>query len=272
MKERLLKIGMPLFLVAVMVVALVLSSLPVPLQAAGGTTYNVTLQKGSPIVSMVSINGGVGVPEPSDNVGSTFQMVVEAKAKTEKLKTGPASYYPVTILAKSFKAPSAEFPMIGGGGMAKEVKVMQKDAKGKLYISGGDVDVTGVQGSKLATQIGDGTVDPPGSMIIGPITLVSILTLKSTGKVFMSTGTTYMMTTGKSYLILKGTKSRMEGKAMPNDDTSKNLPIPLVGQPLDLNAGTGALAGTGAVMNSKNKTIGLMDYLNGQLWVMKITK
>jgi hypothetical protein len=222
---------------------------------------------------MVSINGGVGVPEPADNGGTTFQMVVEAKAKTEKLKTGPASYYPVTIIAKSFKAPSAEFPMIGGGGMAKEVKVMQKDAKGKLYISGGDVDVTSVQGAKKVTsQIGDGTVDPAGSMILGPITLVSILTLESTGKVFMSTGTTYMMTTGKSYLILKGTKSRMEGKAMPNDDTSKNLPNPLVGKPLDLNAGTGALVGTATVMNSNNKTIGLMDYLNGQLWVMKISK
>ena len=270
MKERLLKRGVVLFLVAALVVAGVLASHPVTSQAAAkGTTYNVTIQKGSPTVSIVSINSGVGVPQPADNGSTTFQMVVESKAKTEKLPTGPASYYPVTIIAKSWKAPTAEFQMIGGGGTARQVLTMQKDAKGKLYISGGDVDVSTVFGSKAKITIGDGTVDPAGSMII-PVTTVSIITLVDTGKVFLTTIVAYTMTTGKSYIVLKGTKARLEGKALPNDDTSKNLPTPLVGKPIDLAAGTGTLVGGAATLGTKNKQLGLLDYLNSALWVLSI--
>ena len=269
MQARILKIGVSLILVAVVVMAGVLASHPGKSQAAGGTTYNVVMQKGSPTVSIVSINNGVGVPQPADNGSTTFQMVVESKAKTEKLPTGPASYYPVTIIAKSWKAPTAEFAMRGGGGMARQELVMKKDAKGKLYISGGDVDVSTVFGSKAAIKIGDGTVDPAGSMII-PVTTVSIITLVDTGKVFLTTIVAYTMTTGKSYIVLKGTKARLEGKALPNDDTSKNLPTPLVGKPIDLAAGTGALVGGAATLGTKNKQLGLLDYLNSALWVLSI--
>ena len=270
MKERILKWGVPLFLVAVLVAAGVY---PITSQAAAkGTTYNVVLQKGSATVSLVSINAGASAPSTSPMDGVSFKMVVEAKAKTEKLKTGPASYYPVTILAKSYKAPTSKFPMVGGGGMALVNWLMAGDAKGKLYISGGDVDVTVVQGAKKATtQIGDGKVDPAGSLIIR-VNLVQNITMESTGKMFMQTKTTTDMTTGQSYIIVKGSKSRLEGKALPNDDTTKTLPTPLVGQPLDLDAGTGTLVGTNGLLNVKNKTLGVLDYLTDQSWVMKITK
>jgi len=59
---------------------------------------------------------------------------------------------------------------------------------------------------------------------------------------------------------------------MPNDDTSKALTTPLVGQPLDLVAGTGTLVVTTGFMNAKNKMLGMIDNLTGQVWVMTITK
>jgi len=271
MKERLLKRGVTLFLVAVLVVAGVLAS-AIPAQAAAkGTTYNVTLLKGSGVVSMDSIGGGTPVPMPADFEGFTFQLVVEAKAKTEKLKTGPATYYPVTIIAKSFKGPTTRFPMIGGGGYATVVNVIQKDAKGKLYTSGGDVDVSQVAAKKMKTQIGDGTVDPAGSMVFQSLSVASVITLESTKKVVMTSPTAYTATTGKCYSIAKGSGTRVDGKALPDNDTSKTLPNPLVGQPVDLNAGTGTLAGTGATFGQKNKTFGAVDYINGFFWVMKIT-
>jgi len=271
MKARILKWGVPLFLAAVVVVSGVSYSHPVPLQAAAkGTTYQVVLQKGSPVLSLVSISGGAPSASLAQNETSTFQMVVEAKAKTEKLKTGPASYYPVTIIAKSYKAPTQEFPMAGGG-TAVRSSLITKDAKGKLYISGGDVDVIGVLSKTLTQKIGDGTVDPAGSMII-QITSVSNLTDKSTGKFLMSAPSTSYYTTGKSYCVVKGSKSKLEGKAMPNDDTTKSLTTPLVGQPLNLDAGTGTLVVTTGMMNVKNKMLGTIDNLTGQIWVMKITK
>jgi hypothetical protein len=271
MKERILKIGVTLFLVAVVVVAGVLASHPGKSQAAAkGTTYQVVLQKSSPVVSLVSINGGAPGVSGAQSEMTTFQMVVEAKAKTEKLPTGPASYYPVTIIAKSYKAPTQEFPMVGGG-MAVRSSLITKDAKGKLYISGGDVDVNSVLSKKLTPKIGDGTVDPAGSMII-EIQSVSNLNDKATGKFFMSSPSDSYYTTGKSYCVVKGTKSKLEGKAMPNDDTTKSLNTPLVGKPIDLAAGTGTLVVTTGFMNVKNKMLGLLDNLTGQMWVMNITK
>ena len=273
MKERLLKRGVVLFLVAVLVVAGVLASHPVTSQAAAkGTTYTVVMQKGSPQVSIVSINYGTGVPQLSQNEGLTFKMVVEEKAKTEKLKTGPASYYPVTVIAKSFKAAKSRFAMIGGGGYAITTTYMKKDAKGKLYISGGDVDVSAVCGDKKTTfKIGDGTVDA-GALII-PIDITMDIIMEDTGKLFMTTLTGGYWTTGQSYIIVKGTKkSKLEGKAQPDNDTSKSLPRPLVGKPVDLAAGTGTLVNVNGLLNVKNKTLGMLDYLNGGVWVMTITK
>ena len=272
MKERLLKRGVVLFLVAVLVVAGVLASHPVTSQAAAkGTTYNVTLLKGSGVVSMDSINGGTPVPMPANFEGFTFQMVVEAKAKTEKLSTGPATYYPVTIIAKSFKGAMTTFPIIGGGGTAEVVNIMPKDAKGKLYTSGGDVDVSQVAAKKVKTQIGDGTVDPAGSLVFTALSVSSVIKVQGTKKVVMTSPTSYTATTGKCYSIAKGSGTKCDGKALPDNDTSKTLPNPLVGQPVDLNAGTGTLAGTGATFGQKNKTFGAVDYLNGFFWVMKIT-
>jgi hypothetical protein len=273
MKERLLKRGVVLFLVAVLVVAGVSVALPGGANAAAkGTIYNVVMQKGSPQVSLVSINYGTAVPQLSQNEGMSFQILVDSKAKSEKLPTGPASYYPVTVIAKSFKAPTSRFAMVGGGGYAITSLSMPKDAKGKLYISGGDVDVSAVQGEKKATfKIGDGTVDA-GAMII-PINILMSIKMEDTGKQWMTTLTGGYWTTGKSYIIVKGTKkSKLEGKAQPDNDTSNNLPKPLVGKPVDLAAGTGTLVNVNGLLNTKNKQIGMLDYLNGGVWVMKISK
>jgi len=271
MKERLLKIGVTLFLAAVIVAAGVLVSFPVTSQAAGGTTYNVTIQKGSPLVSLVSINNGSVAPQTGTNEGITFQIVVDAKAKTEKLKTGPASYYPVTIPKKSFKVPVTRFPMVGGG-MSKQTTVLTGDAKGKLYTSGGDVDVSSVMGEKkLTTSIGDGTVDPAGSLVITVATLTTVVA-ESTGKPFMTTNMLLSFTTGKNSIRVSGSKSGLEGKALPANDTTKSLTNPLVGAPVDLAAGTGTLVGTTALMNIKTKLLGELDMMVGEIWVMQISK
>src|SRR4030043_1250887 len=186
MKERILKIGVSLILVAAVVVAGVY---PITSQAAAkGTTYNVTLEKGSGVLSMDSIQGGTPVPMPANFEGFTFQMVVGAKLKTEKVKStkGTASYYEVTIPKKSFKGSITTFPIIGGGGAIAEVtNVMKKDAKGKLYTSGGDVDVSQVAAKKVKTQIGDGTADPAGSLVFTSLTLSSFITQQGTKKVVM---------------------------------------------------------------------------------------
>ena len=272
MKERILKIGVSLILVAAVIVAGVY---PITSQAAAkGTTYNVTLEKGSGVLSMDSIKGGTAVPMPANYQGFTFQMVVGDKLKTEKVKStkGKATYYPVTILAKSFSAPTARFPMVGGGGYAINKQVMKKDTKGKLYIEGGDVDVNQVAAKKVKTQIGDGTVDPAGSLVFTALTVSSLVKLQGTTKVVMASPTTYTATTGKCYSIARGSKTRVDGKALPDDDTTKTLPNPLVGKPLDLDGGTGTLVGTGATFGQKNKTFGAVDYLNGFYWVMKISK
>src|SRR4030042_1622326 len=156
MKERILKLGISLILIAVLVAAVVY---PTTSQAAAkGTTYNIVVQKGSPAVDYVSIAGGAASPQLADNATMTFTMVVDAKAKTEKVKsTGQkASYYPVTILAKSFSAPKTRLPMPGGENTITTT-IMKKDAKGKLYsTAGGDVDVSSVMGKKLVSKIGDG--------------------------------------------------------------------------------------------------------------------
>ena len=270
MKERLLKLGVSLVLIAVLVAAGVY---PITSQAAAkGTTYQVVIQKGSPVVSLVSIAGGAPAPNPGENEGTSFQMIVGTKLKTEKVKStkGTASYYEVIIPKKSYKAPTQEYPNPGGGTVVRGSSI-GKDAKGKLYVSGGDVDVSSVLSKKLTAKIGDGTADLEGSLLI-ELNTVSTVADKSTGKFLMKAPSTSWYTTGKSYCIVKGSKSRLEGKAMPNDDTTKSLSTPLVGKPLDLEAGTGTVVVATGVLGVKNKAWGLMDYLTGQLWVMKITK
>ncbi len=229
MKERLMTRVVPLLLVAVLVVAGVVASQPGKSQAAG-TTYTVVVQAGSPLVSMNSVAGSAPVTQASSNEGVTFKMVVDAKAKTEKLKTGPASYYPVTILVKTYKSPEGHF-MAPGAGAVTRASFMKKDAKGKLYISGGDVDVASVLGKKLVSKIGDGTVDPAGSMIIPAFNITSVITLESTVKVFMTTPVLQTFTTGQSSLVVSGSKTRLEGKKLPADDYRYQYLKAVLGQP-----------------------------------------
>ena len=263
MKARLLKRGVPLLLVAVTIAALVLSSLPVISQAAAkGTTYNVVIQGGSPVVALVSVNGGAGAANPGTMAGVTFQLVVGAKLAKDK----SGSYYPVTIPAKSWKAPTNEYAAPGGVKLINYTSVAG-DGTGKLYPSGGAVDVSNVLGAKLASTISG--AGPAGSMII-QMTTVSNLIDKSSGKSLMKVPNLTSFTTGKSYLIVKGTKSRLEGKAVP--DSINGLPNPLVGTPVDLNAGTGTLVATQGGLNVKNKLLGVNDNIVGQVLVMKISK
>ena len=196
MKEHILKIGVPLLLAAVLVAAGVY---PITSQAAAkGTTYQVEIQKGSSLLAFASVDGGTPGGFPSPQEGITFQMIVGSKLLTEKVKStkGTASYYEVTIPKKSYKAPTQEFAMPGGG-TAVRGSYIAKDAKGKLYVSGGDVDVTSVLSKKQTSKIGDGTADPAGSFLI-LIDTVSTLADKATGKFLMNAPSTSWYTTGRS--------------------------------------------------------------------------
>jgi hypothetical protein len=274
MKERILKIGVVLFLIALLVVAGVY---PVTSQAAAkGTTYNVVLQKGSVSLSIVSINDGASVPQLGSLENTSFQIVVESKVQTEKVKStgATAQYYPVTLLAKSVKSPTVEYPMIGGGGTAVKSLTIPKDGKGKLYISsGGDVDYSVVQGEKKATvKFGDGKPDVKGSMFI-PIITNSNLTSKETGKKMQVAVQQCYLTTGTCSIIAQGIKGGVNGKSLPDNDTTKTLSKPLMGVPVDLDAGTGTVVSCSASMNAKNTMVnGTVDNITGQVWIMKISK
>jgi hypothetical protein len=269
MKERLLKIGVLFFLVAALVVAGVY---PVTSHgAAKTTTYNVTLVKGTLGLSLDGINDGSPAAQSSDYTGFSFKMIVTEKATTEKLKTGPATYYPVLIPAKSWKGKPSE-QAIPGGTTSVTSTLLKSDAKGKLYLSGGDVDVRTVVGEKKAvTTIGDGKVDPANSLVI-PMNLTVVGVVKETGKTYLTMPMSQTLTTGTSYVVAQGVKGGLNGKAYPDSDNTKTLPKPLVGTPLDLNAGTGALAGTTGAMNIVGKNIGSIDFITASLWVMQISK
>ncbi len=256
-----------------MVAVLLAGAYPIASQAAAkGTTYNVVVQKSSPAVSLVSVNGGTAAPNVGQNEGTTFQIVVGSKLLTEKVKStgGKASYYQVTIPKKSFKTPTNEYTAPGGVKLI-QTSVMTGDAKGKLYVSGGDVDVSSVLGKKLTSTIGDGTADPAGSMVIQINTMANLID-KSNGKALMKAPQITYFTTGKSYCIVKGSKSKLEGKAIPNDDTTKTLTTPLIGKPIDLDTGTGTFVSAAGALNVANKLFGVSDSLGGQVWVLKIAK
>ncbi len=265
MKLKALKISSVLLLVTILVAA---SIYPMTSQAAAkGTTYNVTLQNGSVTASLVSVQGGTPAMNTAKAVGTTFQMVVGTKLLTDK-KTG-ATYYEVVIPKKSYKGVTQEFPMPGGGTAVKG-DVMKADAKGKLYADGkGDVDVTNVLGKKLASKIGDGTADPAGSMIIQVSTEIS-LKEKASGKAMMKLVTTSWYTTGKATIVGQGSGTKIDGKTLPDGDTSNTLPKPLVGKPIDLKAGTGTLVVCSGYTNLKNKITGTTDALTGQNWILNI--
>ena len=285
-----------LFLVAVMVVAGVLSSHPQQSSAAAGVLYNVeildtatpydvtktTENNESPFVfTQVPPGKEIGTPTVIAQEGITFQMLVATKAKTETLVVGKtktkASYYPVTILYKTYKDPGGHYAIAYGeetlDGMIKTKLV--KNAIGKLYFNGGgDVDVKNVQAEKKLTQtIGDGTTDPAGSLII-PIMLFNRNYEVVDKGIVIAKDTKWIttLTTGQSSTLIKSSKSAFEGKVLPDDDTSGMLPKPLVGQPIDLVAGTGTLVVTECAMNVSVMMLGKTDYPRSFIWKMKITK
>ena len=280
--------GLVFFLVAALVAGGVLAGLPGGAEAAKSTIYDVeilntdngwdvtdpTANNESPSISVASMNKGApGEPVVTANEGITFQMEVTGKAKTERVKIAgkkvKATYYPVTIKKKSFEAPIGRSETISDGEVyeIETTTVMAKDAKGKLYISDTDVDVSQVmKGKKPKTKIGDGTADPAGSLLID---ISTKSTQKTRGMVVMTEKSTSTWTTGTSSILIEGSKSALEGMAFP-DDSSGLLPTPLVGVPLDLEAGTGTLVSTLGIMNMK-MMMGKIDILRGQVWVMNIT-
>jgi len=289
-----------LFLVAVLVVAGVLASHPGKSQAAAkGTLYNVeildtatpfdvskpTVNNESPFVTRQVLPGKGLASEILDPIvipqeGITFQMLVGTKVLTETLKVGTTktkvSYYPVTILYKTYKDPGGHYAIAYGeetlDGMIK-TKLL-KDAIGKLYFNGGgDVDVKNVQAEKKQTQIiGDGTTDPAGSLIIPIMLFYRQYDVVDKGVTIAKEAKwTSTLTTGQNSTLIKGSKSAFEGKVLPDDDTSGMLPKPLVGQPIDLKAGTGTLVATECSMNLGVMMLGKTDYPRSFIWKMKIT-
>jgi len=287
-----------LFLVAALVGSGVLVGFPKDSNAATGVLYNVeildtatpfdvnkpTENNESPFVTRQVLPGKGLASEILDPIvipqeGITFQMLVATKAKTEVLKVGTtktkASYYPVTILYKTYKDPGGHYAIAYGeetlDGML--ITKLAKDAIGKLYISGGDVDVSNVQTEKKPTQkIGDGTTDPAGSLII-PIMLFNRQYEVVDKGIVIAKEAKWVttLTTGQSSTLIKGSKSAFEGKVLPDDDTSGMLPKPLVGQPIDLKAGTGTLVVTECAMNVSVMMLGKTDYPRSFIWKMKIT-
>jgi hypothetical protein len=238
-------------LILLVITALVASgaffSFPGQADAAAKTTYNVTILSESPSVALISVSNGTLFSQQGTGEGITFQMIVDGKAKTEKVNStkGTATYYPVAI--NKIKIPDTYFTQDGN-----KFKVTTKaaNAKGKLYVSGGDVDVSQVMGEKTAKEtIGDGTANAENSLIV-PISLV-VTTFGPSGKKMMTFKTLSTWTTGQSRTEVKKSKSGLEGKALPDDSPAGGLPNPLVGAPLDLNAGTGTLVSTAAIMNIK---------------------
>jgi hypothetical protein len=269
-----------LFLIAALVAAGVSVGLPGKADAVAKKTYNVlilnpatswdrlnaTQNNESPAISLGSVNNAAPETVIDANEGITFQMVIYANDKTDK-KTG-ATYYDVTIPGNSFKVPIARYDTTMG--IVKTTNKMVGNAKGKIYISGGDVDVSQVMAEgKLNTKIGDGTLDPDGSLVLAMTTVITCV-IEATGKPFLKQKSTTTWTTGKSSLLVKGSKSGLEGKAMPDDDPTGLLTKPLVGEPLNLDAGTGKLVSSSVAMNLKSP-VGLIDYLRGDIWVMFLT-
>jgi len=254
-----------LILLAVILATAGLLAATVGAGAAGGTTYNVTITKG-PAVTLVSIAGGNGIPILQDRSGTTFKMVVDSKAKTDKTGT----YYPVTVLAKGWVG-SKSHTALGSQHFTTQVS-LKANVVGKLYTSGGDVDVSSVfNGKKTASKIGDGKVDPAGSLIIPNMTFNDVTTIDETGKTSNLQVEVMTMTTGTATLTIKGSKSKLEGKELPKDDGGKHVPTPMVGAPIDLNAGTGALVGTFAVFGGK-ASVGVIDVMFAGSWTLQISK
>ena len=275
MKERVVKIGVMLFLVAVLVCTGVIYASPQQSRAATGVKYNVEIQSDSPgVVLWAPAKGELYSPITMSWQGTTFQMLVDKKAKAEVLVVGKkkikTSYYPVTILAKSFKAPNAPFK---NGDYAFELRTtMLKDAVGKLYASDTDVDVSAVQAkSKATVKIGDGTNDPKGSMIVNMGLIVAWVATDYGVTAMKEEKVITTLTTGQSSILVKGTKSLLEGKKLPDDDPTGTLPKPLVGAPVDLSGGTGTLVATACFLNQNLMQAGATDILKGFVWTMKIT-
>jgi len=233
------------------------ASEPEPLKFEKKTVFNVTVTGESPLAALISVSDGTPFSQEGTGEGITFQMIVDNKLKTEKVKSikkGTADYYKVDI--KKIKIPDTYFTLDGN---KFKVTTKASNAKGKLYVSGGDVDVSQLMGkSKPKETIGDGTADAEGSLLIPKFKLTVTVygpdQGKKKGKKMMSIKTVSTLTTGQSQIVvdeLKKSKSGLAGLALPGDGPEGVLPNPLQGAPLDLEAGAITLVSTTSVMNVK---------------------
>jgi hypothetical protein len=292
MKAQPLKI-LPLFLIALLVASGLLAVLPGQAHAAK-ITYRVTvmnpntpfdrmkpgLNNESPVSTTVIINNESQPPAISTNEGLTFDLEVNTKLKKKKVKIGGqkvvAQYYKVKIPKKSYRMPVSEYwsPM----GQLRTEQVMKGDGKGMLYVENGDVDVFTLVKGKPKSKIGDGKADPEGSLIVKMKSQVTIYVI-DTGKKFMKTKTQSYMTTGEASLVVQGSKTPLDGLSLPADDksgllTASSLRGPgggLKGEPLDLDAGTGTLVSTSAVIKGKS-AMGRVDNITSSVYVLSIKK
>jgi len=290
MKARLSRI-LPLFLIALLLASGVFAGLPGKAEAAK-VTYRVTVvgsntswsrdlpavNNESPVSSINLINENAQPPAFNANEGTTYLLEVNTKLKKKKVKIGGekvvATYYKVKIPKKSYRVPVQEYwtPM----GVVRTEQVMKGDAKGMLFVSNGDVDVTSVLKKKMKSKIGDGKVDPyaredfQGAMILKTKNEI-LMTTVDTGDKFMKLKTGSYMTTGTTRLVVSKSKTALDGMVMPDADKSGLIPKPLHGEPIDLDAGTGTLVSTSGLIKAKS-ALGRVDNINASMYVLSISK
>jgi hypothetical protein len=297
MKARLLKI-LPLFLVALLVASGVFAGLPGKVEAAKvtykvgvmnpGTPWdrmNPAVNNESPVSTIVLVNSNKQPTAIGSNEGTTYDLVVDTKLKKKKVKIGGqkvvAQYYKVKIPKKSYRVPDSEYwtPM----GLTRTTTELKSNAKGMLYVENGDVDVMSVLKKKAKTKIGDGKVDPyaredfQGAMIIQMKTQTTMIAV-DTGKKFMKLKMKNYTTTGTSSIVVSGSKTALDGMALPASDTSGLLTGALrgpagslQGQPIDLDAGTGTLVSTSGTMKGKS-ALGRVDRITASVSVLSIKR
>jgi hypothetical protein len=239
---------------------------------------NPTVNNESPVSTNVLVNSNEQPTAIGANEGTTYDLVVDTKLKKKKVKIGGqkviATYYKVKIPKKSYRVPAQEYwtPM----GLTRTTTELKSNAKGMLYVSNGDVDVMSVLKKKAKTKIGDGKVDPyaredfQGALIIQMKTQTTMIVV-DTGKKFMKLKMKNYTTTGTSSIVVSGSKTALDGMALPASDASGLLPNPLHGEPIDLDAGTGTVVSTSGTMKAKS-ALGRVDRITASVSVLSIKK
>jgi hypothetical protein len=98
-----------------------------------------------------------------------------------------------------------------------------------------------------------------------------LMTTVDTGDKFMKLKTGSYMTTGRTQLVVTKSKTALDGMTMPDDEETGFIPKPLVGEPIDLEAGTGTLVSTSGLIKAKS-ALGRVDNINASMYVLSISR